>query len=232
MHEDDISLSEEELRLAEHGEELVAAAVAQVSAPQSLRESIERERARAQAPTRTSRWRRWRWAVLSGAAVVVAGTVIAIALQSGSPTAQAPTFAMVEAAAAGQPTEPAPALAGGDPPVLAANVGELQFPDWAKSFGWTAVGRRAGDLGGRPVTTVFYRNPDGARLGYSVVSGSPLDERPSGRQVTRDGNVYNVSALADRTVITWTQQGHTCVIVGPAAVPESRLVELAASRNT
>ncbi len=48
-HEDDTPLSEEELALAKKGEALIAAAVADTEAPQSLRESIERDRERAQA---------------------------------------------------------------------------------------------------------------------------------------------------------------------------------------
>jgi hypothetical protein len=110
-------------------------------------------------------------------------------------------------------------------------VGELVFPDWKAKFGWEAVGRRDDALSGRTVTTVFYRNPDGARLGYAVVSGNELDAQPPGREVTRNGKTYHVASAGERTVVTWNQQGHTCVIAAPATVPSSRLVDLAASRN-
>jgi hypothetical protein len=139
---------------------------------------------------------------------------------------------MVESQAAGEATDAAPALEGGDPPTLAANVGALEFPDWRQSFGWRAVGRRDDELSGRAVTTVFYRNPDGARLGYSVVAGEPLEEQPIGRQVTRNGDSYTVAHDDDQTVVSWTQQGHSCLIVAPATVPDARLVDLAASRNS
>jgi hypothetical protein len=32
-------------------------------------------------------------------------------------------------------------------------------------------------------------------------------------------------------MVTWTQQGHTCVILASPKVPRTRLVEIAASRN-
>ena len=50
MHShDEIPLSDEEMELAREGERLIAAAVADVQAPQSLREAIERDRSRAPA---------------------------------------------------------------------------------------------------------------------------------------------------------------------------------------
>ena len=52
--EKDTPLTEEELALARKGEELIAAAVADVRAPQSLREAIERDRERARGRGRHS----------------------------------------------------------------------------------------------------------------------------------------------------------------------------------
>ena len=115
--------------------------------------------------------------------------------------------------------------------MLDAKVGNLEFPDWQKKFGWEAVGRRDDTVSGRPVTTVFYRNPDGAKLGYAVVSGEPLGGDPPGRQVEHKGKTYNVDRLGERTIVTWTQDGHSCVITAPSAVPRETLVDLAASRN-
>jgi hypothetical protein len=221
-------LTEEELALAREGESLIAAAVADVQAPLSLREAIERDRERARG--RAPFWRRhWRGlTAAAGAAAAVAA--VAIALEAGSDHS-APSLARVDAAAQLSATESAPAALGGTPPVLDAKVDGLVFPDWRKSFGWQAVGRRDDSLSGRAVTTVFYRNPDGARLGYAVVAGDPLGDRPPGQMVTREGKTYHVARADERTIVTWTQQGHTCVIVAPSAVPPSRLVDLAASRN-
>jgi hypothetical protein len=230
-HEDDIPLSDEERALAKKGEALISAAIADTRAPQSLRESIERERQRARAPRRLSFWRR-HVRVLAGAAAIAAVLVaVVVALQAGSESSE-PSLAAVQAAAQLSPTAPAPAPVGGDPPVLAASVAPISFPDWQKSFGWKAVGSREDEVSGRTVKTVFYRNPDGARLGYSIVAGEPLEESPPGRSVSRSGNTYHVAQAGDRTLVTWTQQGHTCTFVASASVPEAKLVDLAASRNT
>jgi hypothetical protein len=227
-HENDRPLTEEELALAREGEELIAAAAADVRAPQSLREAIERERERARA--RAPFWRRRRLSLAGAGAAAAALAAVAIALQTGSETTEPPLNG-VHTAARLDPTKAAPATLGGAPPVLDAKVGSLVFPDWEQRFGWKAVGRRDDTLSGRRVTTVFYRNPEGARLGYAVVSGDTLDADPPGRRVTRSGNTYYVAGVGEDTIVTWNQQGHTCAIVAPSVVPRERLVDLAASRN-
>jgi hypothetical protein len=227
--ENDIPMTDEELARAREGQALIATAVSQVQAPQSLREAVERERERAAARARTPFWRRRRLSlVLAGAATAL--VVAVIALQAGD-TSTEPTLARVTAAAHLDATEPAPRSVGGTPPNLDARVENLVFPDWKAKFGWEAVGRRDDTLSGRTVTTVLYRNPDGARLGYAVVSGDELDAEPPGREVTRDGKSYHVASAGGRTIVTWTQQGHTCVIAAQSTVPSTRLVDLAASRN-
>jgi hypothetical protein len=228
--ENDITLTEEELARARVGEALIAAAVADVFAPQSLRESIERERERASARARRPFWRRHRMGLALASTAAVALALVVIALQSNE-SATEPSLASVSATASRAPTEAAPRPVGGTPPDLDANVENLVFPDWKAKFDWEAVGRRDDTLSGRAVTTVFYRNPDGARLGYAVVSGDELSGEPPGREVSREGKTYHVASAGQRTIVTWTQQGHTCVIAAPATVPSSRLVDLAASRN-
>jgi anti-sigma factor RsiW len=228
--ENDRPLTEEEMAQARQGEALISAAVADVRAPQSLRESIERERERASKRERAPFWRRHRWALASAgtAAAVLAAAVIA--LETGSNTTE-PSLGTVYAAARQSPTKAAPAPEGGSPPVVDAKVDSLVFPDWQRSFGWRAVGRRDDTLSGRRVTTVFYRNPQGARLGYAVVSGDALGANPPGQRVTRKGKHYYIDQAGGRRIVTWKQQGHTCAIVAPSALPQTRLVDLAASRN-
>jgi anti-sigma factor RsiW len=222
--------SEEELELARRGEALIAAAMADVRAPQSLREAIERDRERAAAQARVPFWRRHRLGMALAGVAAAALAAVAIALETGSNETE-PSLTKVYAATQLAPTKAAPARLGGSPPVLDAKVDSLKFPDWHQKFGWKAVGQRDDSLSGRPVTTVFYRNPDGARLGYSVVSGDPLGGKPPGRQVTRKGNTYHVAREGGHTTVTWTQQGHTCAIVATSTVPKANLVDLAASRN-
>jgi hypothetical protein len=226
--ENDSPLTDEELALEREGKALISAAVADTRAPQSLREAVERDRERT--PARASFWRRHRLGLASAGAAVAALAAVAIALETGGNTTE-PSVRNVYAAARLDPTRTAPRPLGGAPPVLDAKVGNLVFPDWEERFGWKAVGRRDDTLSGRPVTTVFYRNPKGARLGYAVVSGDVLGGNPPGRQVTRRGKTYHVAQAGERTIVTWNQQGHTCLIVAPSAVPRARLVDLAASRN-
>jgi hypothetical protein len=228
---DETPLTAEEQALARRGEALIRAAVAQVQTPQTLRESIERARARAaSASPPAGFWSlRRRLLAAAGAAAVLAGG--AIAIEAGHDAATPPSLARVEAAAQLRGTAAAPASRGGTPPTLDAQVAPIAFPDWERSFGWTAVGRREDSIGDREVTTVFYRNAAGARIGYAIVSGDQLSPRWPGRTVVRDGKTYHVGRVGDRGLVAWNQQGHTCVLVASGSVPASRLVELAASRN-
>jgi hypothetical protein len=232
MHDEhDTPLTEEELALARRGEALVSAAVADVHAPQSLREAVERDRTRAAKTARAPFWRRHSRRLTAATGAIAALAAVAIALDSGTENATEPSQAKVQATARLDPTGPAPASIGGTPPVVDVKVGAHDFPDWTKKFGWKATGRRQDDLSGRTVTTVFYRNSKGARLGYAIVDGAPLGDPAPGRRLTRDGNAYNVVRTDRQTTITWTEKGHTCVIVAPSTVPERKLMDLAASRN-
>ena len=228
--ENDIQLSQEELARAREGQALIAAAVSDVHAPQSLRESVERERERAAGRARVPFWRRHRLGLAMASAAAVALAVVVIAIQ-GNDSPGEPALAKVSGVARLGATAPAPRPVGGTPPNLDARVGSLRFPDWQAKFGWRAVGRRDDTLDGRHVTTVIYRNDQGARMGYAVVSGDELAAAPPGRPVEHNGNTYHVASVAGRTMVTWTQEGHTCVLLASPDVPDTRLVEIAASRN-
>ena len=83
-------------------------------------------------------------------------------------------------------------------------------------------------VGDRDATTVGYTGPRGSTIGYTIVEGPPLDA-PDGRQVRRGGTTYTVVRSGGRTLVTWEQDGRTCIVGAPRAVPASRLVNLAAS---
>ena len=232
MHDEhDTPLTDEELELARRGQALISAAVADVHAPQSLREAVERDRERAARAARAPFWRRHSQRLAAAAGATAALAAVAVALDSGTQSSTELSQANVQAAARLDPTGPAPAPIGGMPPVVDVNVGAHDFPDWTTKFGWKATGRRQDELSGRTVTTVYYRNPKGARLGYAIVHGAPLGDPAPGRRLTRDGKSYNVARTDRRTTVTWIERGHTCVIVAPSTVPERKLVDLAASRN-
>ena len=237
--ETDKPLTEEEMALAQRGEALVKAAVARTEAPQSLREGIERERRRAdrvanRAAGRPTRervpfWRR-RWALAGVGGLAIAVLALVLALSSGGGSS-APTYAGIDATATRAATAPAPAKLGGDPPVLDARSGRIQFPDWEKKFGWTATGRSHDEVAGQRVTTVHYRNEKGAELGYSILAGEPVEGTPAGRKIVHEGKTYHLANDPDQTTVTWIQQGQTCVMVAASSVDDSKLIELAASRN-
>src|SRR5215211_7093304 len=124
MHdENDTPLTEEELALARKGAALIEAAVADVRAPQSVREAIERDREGAQA--RAPFWRRHRWTLAAAGTAAAVLVAVAIGLETGSDNAD-PSLNKVYAAAQLHPTTAAPAPVGGTPPVLDATVGTLE----------------------------------------------------------------------------------------------------------
>ncbi|MCW2957434.1 MAG: hypothetical protein JWP18_237, partial [Solirubrobacterales bacterium] len=95
-------------------------------------------------------------------------------------------------------------------------------------YGWEASGRRDDRLADRAVTTVFYRGRTGARLGYSIVAGRPIAAPSGGTVVQRGGLKYRVNRVGGRTIVSWTQGGHTCVLDGPSSVPAGQVLRLAA----
>lgn len=233
--EDDIPLTDEELALAERGSALIAAAMAhpEARAPQTLRESLEWTRT-AERPSRRRVSRPRRLLVAPGLGLVAALIVVLIVAVGGPGDRREPPSVLQVAAVTRLPARqaaPVAVAAGGARPHLSAAVEGLAFPDWSGTFDWTTTGRRTDRVGGRAVTTVFYRYQDGTTLGYAIVAGSPL-AASAGRDVTRGNARYRVRTRGGRTTVTWTQARHTCVIDAPSVVPTAALVTLAAWGNT
>lgn len=217
-------LSEEEL--AARGRVLVAEAVAGTSAPLALRARLERDRTRL-APAARRRRGLGLGGVLAGAAAAVAAVVVLAASGGG---AGGPTVA--EATALGQraPTAPAPAKRTGGK--LAAQVGGVTFPDWQRAFPWRASGARLDRVGGRAAMTVFYDNPAGKRLAYTIVDGDPLKPPGGGHTTTVAGHPYRFLRERDRVVLTWQKGGHTCIVAAPSSLSETKLLALAGWEET
>jgi hypothetical protein len=96
---------------------------------------------------------------------------------------------------------------------LAASVGGVPFPYWEERFGWRGSGARSDRLAGRFVTTVFYTNARGRRIGYAIVSGrAPATH--GGRLVRRWGVSYRLLTHEGVTVVVWQRAGHLCVVSG------------------
>src|SRR5438067_1747863 len=80
--------------------------------------------------------------------------------------------------------------------------------------------------GNRHAKTVFYAR-NGRRIGYTIVSGPALPVPSKALRLVRDGTDLQSDRLGDRVVVTWTREGHTCVLAGAGVAP-SQLVELGA----
>ncbi|HEY5142529.1 MAG TPA: hypothetical protein VII98_03420 [Solirubrobacteraceae bacterium] len=180
----------------------------QVSAPPQLRAAVARERlAGAPGARRRRTARRPLLAAAAGLAAVVAVTV---ALLGGS-GAEAPSAAQAAALALRPATQPPPPVDARNARFVARSVGTVRFPNYGYEASWPAVGSRSDVLAGHGATTVVYgRGP--ARVGYTVVDGSPLRTpvsapRASFRQIharviRRDGGL----------AVVWQQGGHTCIV--------------------
>jgi anti-sigma factor RsiW len=135
---------------------------------------------------------------------------------------------VVEAAElAGRPAEAAaPAPDSADPKLLDARAAGLAFPNWAEEFGWRATGRRVDELDGRRAVTVFYEK-EGRRIGYTILSGEPLDAPDTARTAQREGTTLRRLETDGRMIVTWLRGGRTCVLSG-AEAEAATLLDLAA----
>lgn len=156
-------------------------------------------------------------------------TVVCLVIAFGGGQA-APTVAQAATIAARSPTSTVT-----DPPEDQVTLPRLRaaglpFPYWEDRFGWVATGAREDRVGGRVLTTVFYRRA-GHRLAYTIVSGAPVSDGSSARALERDRVALRIlSAAGDQRIVTWLRRGHTCVLSG-VGTPVNALVKLAAWRG-
>jgi hypothetical protein len=143
------------------------------------------------------------------AALLVVAVVVVLSL--GGPAGPS---AVQAAELAGLPsTEPAPGKDTGNPTLLDRRLEDVAFPDWSKKFGWRAVGARTDRLDGRRAETVFYTH-EGHRIGYTVISGKPLDPPERAETVRRNGVEIHRYQDGDRTVVMFERGGLTCILAG------------------
>jgi hypothetical protein len=192
-----------------------------VAAPASLHSQVERTIAR--------RRRRSAFAIprvgfaAATMTVVVVAVAVAIGLTGGSSTG----LSVQQAAAVtlGRATMGAPAESDVHRAELSASVDGVSFPYWQDRFGWRSAGAREDRLAGRAVTTVFYANAEGLRIGYAIVSGS-APATHGGKVVWRGATPYRVTTHDGATVITWERGGHLCIVAG-RGVGAQTLLDLA-----
>jgi len=158
---------------------------------------------------------------IAGAAAA-ACVALVLALTSGSSTATQTVVGTSKLALA-RPTAPATGS-------TVASGTSIVFPDWS-GRGWPTEGVRHDRRDGRAVTTVFYRayNHPGT-LGYSIVSGAPLPWGAGGATRVVKGARYTVIASHGTRIVTWVQDGHTCILAS-RTTPTRTLVALAVAEQ-
>jgi hypothetical protein len=165
-----------------------------------------------------------RFAGLGVAAIAVVAIAIAVGLGGGgSPTV---SFSQAAAATLRAATLPAPPESGTDHAALTAAVDGVRFPYWEDRFGWYSTGSRTDRIDGRSITTVFYSDAAGRRVGYAILAGTPAPRISGGRVSWRGGVQYRLLIENGAAVVTWLRNGHLCVVSGHG-VPSAALLRLA-----
>jgi hypothetical protein len=193
---------------------------ADTGAPARLRAEVERRHGAGRAAGGGRRRVR-----IGGAIAAAAAAALVVILVLPGAFSGAPSVADAAALAEKPPNQAAPEGVPGAAALLRAEVDDVPFPDYAAKFGWKPVGARHDDPSGRGATTVYYEK-GGRRIGYTIVTGDPLDPPSDARSTTRGGVEYRWFRDDDRTVLTWERGGHTCVLSG-TAVPPAELLMLA-----
>ncbi len=188
-----------------------------VRAPDSLHDAVEQmiaerrpQRTRGEARERPY-GRRPRLAAMGAIAAAVIALAVVVGTSGSSSTLSVPDASSLTLRAA---TAAAPAESGSNHTELAASVDGVAFPYWGAHFGWRATGTRTDSVDGRTVTTVFYENALGHRVGYAIVAGGAPSQIPGGVVERRDGTPYRLLTVDGHPVVAWMREGHLCVVSG------------------
>jgi hypothetical protein len=205
-----------------------------VTAPESLHRSVDalvNSRTRGRRGSRRApvpaRWPQ-RLAALGGLAAAIAA-VLVVALSSGGGSGL--TVQRASALALARPTQPAPEESKSHRDQLQVAVDGVAFPYWEGAhLGWKATGTRSDRVGGRTVTTVFYEGSGGRRLGYAIAGGTAPVRTSGGSVSWRGGTSYRLLRAGASRIVTWTRDGHLCVIAA-RGVSAGTLLHLASWGN-
>jgi hypothetical protein len=150
-------------------------------------------------------------AVTALAAGAVAAVVIALSPGGGAPV---PSLSQAIAPTLLAATLPAPSESPAHRTRLAASVDGVPFPYWKDRFGRRVTGARSDRIDGRTITTVFYADLRGARIGYAILAGAPAPRIAGGTVAWRGGVPYRLLAYNGAAVVAWLRGGHLCVVSG------------------
>jgi len=177
-----------------------------------------RERSRARRP----RGRR-RFAAGFAVALAACAAALALVVGLGGGTGGSPTLGAASALTLETATRARALLGRGE---LTAAVDGVAFPYWEEGLGWRATGARTDTLGGRTVTTVFYTDARGRRIGYAIVAGTPPPALTGGTVAARGSTRYHLLRLDGASVVAWLRDGRLCVLAG-RGVEQATLLGLA-----
>jgi hypothetical protein len=211
--------------LAEQRRAVELIAAVDVRAPASLHSTVEAMLAPAR---RGRRLARPRAGLIVAAATVLVAAAVAVGLSGGGSSEL--SVQQAAALALSPATMPAPAESPTHRAQLAVSVGGVAFPYWRERFGWRSTGARTDRLAGRSVTTVFYADRGGQRIGYAIVSGRAPTTR-EGTVMRRWKVPYRVLTHDGATVVTWRRGEHLCVVAG-RGVSAHTLLSLASWGST
>jgi hypothetical protein len=156
----------------------------------------------------------------AGAAAVVAAALAVVLPSGGGPsTTEFADLGLLPA------TQPAPKPVANRPQQLNTSFEGVSYPNWGQQFGWHATGARSGTVDGRATRTVYYQHME-HRIGYTVVSGKPLDPPDDTERISSNG--VQIALYRDRNAAVFTRNGHTCVLAAGHLMHRSTLVKLAA----
>ncbi len=152
-----------------------------------------------------------RLAAIGAIAAAVVALAVAFGLSGSTSTLSVRDAAALTHRAA---THPAPTENSRDRRELTAAVDGVSFPYWGGHLGWRTTGSRSDQIDGRTVTTIFYENSHGRRIGYSIVAGAAPSQGSGGVVSRRDGTPYRLLTIDGAPVVTWQRDGHLCVVSG------------------
>ena len=200
--------------------EILHAARAVDRAPAGLRSRIEAHR-----PSPRVRARR-RLVFGGGVAGALAALALALVLILPAGTPGAPSVSQAAALALRGIAAPVPAPDPRTPTLeLGERIGDVYFPNWGRTLGWRAIGRRSDRIGGRLALTVYYEW-EGKRVAYTIVD-APALKQPATHARRLGGVELRTLTVGGRLVVTWRRRDHTCVLSG-AGIPADVLQKLAA----
>jgi hypothetical protein len=154
------------------------------------------------------------WRFAAAGAMALAAIAVALFLSHAHEGSPPPSLQAAAAVALAQPTLAPPAESSSNRAQLTARVDGVAFPYWEEGLGWRSVGSRSDRVGARTVTTVFYADPRGRRIGYAILDGIPAPALAGGVLFRREGTVYHLLRLDGANAIVWLRRGHLCVVAG------------------